>query len=204
LCLRSKQVDILYMPKIRDTVSGQLYSFAPLKPSDGPGVGGKWSYKWVPGVESFGFDNVERDKRDGVWGMRGLYGGGALMEDEGVPGDGGTGGIGPNEDWVAEGGGPNEGVPGPFGRYGEGKALCEVPKYGELYGEPYGESFSTTQPCPCCTTRSDPEPLLLARMSPPVHLDLAPLTFVAVGGTRLEDWSVPVTTSMAFVPTRTA
>lgn len=121
------------------------------------------------------------------------------MEGEHAPGDGGTGDTGPNEDRVTEGGGPNEGVPGLLGRYGEGKVLCEVPKYGE----PYGESLSTTQPFPCCRTRVDPEPLPLVRMSPPDHLDLAPLTFVAVGGTRPEDWLVPVTTSMAFAPTRT-
>jgi hypothetical protein len=151
-------------------------------------------------VVSFGIDGVERDNKDGVWGTRGLYGGGALMEGERIPGDGGTGETGPNEDKVTEGGGLNEGVPGLLGRYGEGKVLCPVPKYGD----PYGESLSTTQPFPCCMTRADSEPLPLVRMSPPVHLDLAPLTFVAVGGTSPEDWSVPVTTSMAFAPTRTA
>jgi hypothetical protein len=123
---------------------------------------------------------------------------------ERAPGDGGTGETGPNEDRVTEGGGPNEGVPGLFGGYGETRELCEVPKYGELYGEPYGESFSTIHPFPCCTTRADSDPLTLARMSPPVHLDLAPVAFVAVGATRPEDWSVPVTTSMALAPTRTA
>lgn len=71
------------------------------------------------------------------------------MEGDRVPGGGGTGETGPNEDWVADGGGPNEGVPGLFGGYGEVRALWEVPKYGELYGEPYGESFSTTHPLPC-------------------------------------------------------
>jgi len=166
-------------------------------------VGGKWLYG-VPGAESFGWSDAGRDRRDGVWEIRGLYGGGALTESERVPGDEGTGETGPNVDRGTEGGGPNDGVPGLVGRYGEGKALFEVPKYGELYGEPYGESFSTTQPLPCCTTRVDPGPLPLARRSPPVHLDLAPLTFVGVGGTRPEDWSVPVTTSMAFTPTRTA
>lgn len=125
------------------------------------------------------------------------------MEGERTPGDGGTGETRPNEGRVTDGGGPNEGVPGLPGRYGEGKVLCEVPRYGELYGEPYGDSLSTTQPCPCCMTRVDSEPLPLVRMSPPVHLDLAPLTFVAVGGTRPEDWSAPVTTSMAFAPART-
>lgn len=126
------------------------------------------------------------------------------MEGESVPSDGGTGEIGPNEDRVTEGGGPNDGVPGLFGRYGEGNGLFGVPKYGESYGEPYGESFSTTQPLPCWITRVDSDPLPLARMSPPAHLDLVPLTFVGVGGTRPEDWSAPVTTSMAFAPTRTA
>jgi len=150
------------------------------------------------------FNDVERDSKDGVYGTRGLYGGSALTEGESVPGDGGTGEIRPNEDRVTEGGGPNDGVPGLFGRYGEGKGLVEVPKYGESYEEPYGESFSTTQPLPCWITRVDPDPLPLARMSPPVHLDLVPLTFVGVGGTRPEDWSPPVTTSMAFAPTRTA
>lgn len=160
----------------------------------------------MPRLESFRFNETGRDSRDGVWGTRGLYGGGALIAMEGgrVPGDGGTGETGPNVDRVTEGGGPNDGAPGLTGRYGEGKALCEVPKYGELYGEPYGESCSTTQLLPCCTTRGDPDPLPLARRSPPVHLDLAPLTFVGAGGTRPEDWSVPVTTSMAFAPTRTA
>ena len=126
------------------------------------------------------------------------------MEGERVPGSGGTGETRPNVDRVTEGGGPNDGTPGFVGRYGEGKALFEAPRYGELYGEPYGESVSTTQPPPCDTTLVGPTPLPLARISPPVHLDLAPLTFVGVGGTRPEDWSVPVTTSMAFVPTRTA
>jgi len=126
------------------------------------------------------------------------------VEGESVPSDWGTGETGPKEDRVAEGGGPNDGVLGLFGRYGEGKALFEVPKYGELYGEPYGESFSTTQPLPCCTTRVGSDPLPLARMLPPVHLDLAPLTFVGVGGTRPEDRSTPLTTSIAFAPTRTA
>jgi len=126
------------------------------------------------------------------------------MEGERAPGDGGTGGTGPNEDRVTVGGGPNEGVPGVLGRYGEGKVLCEVPKYGELHGEPYGESLSTTQPLPCCITRVDPGPLPLVRISPPDHFDLAPLTFVAAGGTRSEDWSDPVTASMAFAPARTA
>jgi len=147
--------------------------------------------------------NVERESRDGVYGTPGVYGGGALMEGECVLGDGGTGETGPNEDRVAESGGPNDGVPGLVGRYGEGKGLFGAPKYGELYGEPYGESFSTTQPLPCCTTLVDTDPFL-ARISPPVHLALAPLTFVGVGGTRPEDWSAPVTTLMAFTPTRTA
>ena len=109
------------------------------------------------------------------------------MEGERIPVDERTGEKGPNEGWVTEGVGPNEGVPGLFGRYGEGNVLWEVPKYGELYGEPYGESLSTTQPLPCCMTRVDSEPLPLVRISPPAHLDLAPLTFVAVGGTRPED-----------------
>jgi len=126
------------------------------------------------------------------------------MEGECVPGNGGTGETGPNEDRVTESDGPGNGVPGLFGRYGEDNALFEVPKYGESYGEPYGESFSTTQPLPCCMTRVGPDPLPLARISLPVHFDLAPLTFVGVGGTRPEDWSVPVTTSIAFEPTRTA
>jgi hypothetical protein len=132
------------------------------------------------------FNDAERVKRDGVWGSRGLYGGGALIEGERSPDDGGTGETGPNEERVADGGGPKEGVPGPFGRYGEGKVACEVPKYGVLYGEPYGESFSTTHPFPCCTTRADPDPLPLALISAPAHLDLAPLTLVAVAGTRTE------------------
>jgi len=126
------------------------------------------------------------------------------MEGESVPDGGGTGEIGSKVDRVTEGGGPNDGVPGLVGRYGEGKTLFPVPRYGELYGEPYGESFSTTQPPPCCMTRVDPGPLLLARRSPPVHLALAPLTFVGVGGTRPDDRSAPVTTSIAFAPTRTA
>lgn len=180
-------------------MSVQSDFFTSLKLSDGPGVRGKMSCEGVP----FGFD-VERDKRDGVWESHGLCGGGPLMEGERAPVNGGTGETGPSEDCVTEGGGPKEGVPGLLGRCGEGKVLCEVPKYGELYGEPYGESLSTTQPLPCCMTRVDSEPLPLVRMSPPVHLVLAPLTFVAAGGTRPEDWSVPVTTSMAFAPTRTA
>lgn len=126
------------------------------------------------------------------------------MEGESVPDIGGTGEIGSKVDRVTEGGGPNDGVPGLVGRYGEGKTVFPVPRYGELYGEPYGESFSTTQPLPCCTTRVDPDPLPLARRSPPAHLALAPLTFVGVGGTRPEDRSAPVTTSTAFAPTRTA
>lgn len=185
-------------------MSGQSDFFATLKVSREPGVGENLLCKGVPGVASFRCNDVGRAERDGVRGICGLYGGGALMEGESIPGDGGTGEIGPNEDRVTEGSGPNEGVPGLFGRYGEGKGICELPRYGELYGEPYGESFSTTQPFPCCVTRLDSDSLPRARMCPPVHLDLAPLAFVAVGGTRPEVWSVPVTTSMAFVPTRTA
>ena len=107
------------------------------------------------------------------------------MEGEFILGDGGTGETRPNEVRVVEGGGPNDGVPGLVGRYGD-KALFGVPRYGDSYGVPYGESFSTIQPLPCCMTRADPDPFL-ARMSPPAHLDLAPLTFVGVGGTRPED-----------------
>src|SRR5258708_17846786 len=92
---------------VHDTVLAYSDFFASLKLLDGPGLRGKWLCWGVPGVISFGFDDIGRGKRDGVWETRGLYGGGALMEGERAAGDGGTGETGPNEDRVTEGGGPN-------------------------------------------------------------------------------------------------
>lgn len=50
------------------------------------------------------------------------------MEGDRVPGGGGTGETGPTEGRLTEGGGPKEGVPGLFGKYGDVKVLCDVPK----------------------------------------------------------------------------
>jgi len=53
-------------PGLYGTATGQSDFFASLKLSDGPGVGGKRLYEGVPGEVSFGFNDVERDSRDGV------------------------------------------------------------------------------------------------------------------------------------------
>ena len=104
------------MSMVHDTVSGQSDFFASLKLSDGPGVGGKLLKEGVPETVSLRFNDTGRDCRDGVRGIRGLYGGSVLMEGENALGDGGTGETRPNEERVTEGGGPNDGVPGLVGK----------------------------------------------------------------------------------------
>lgn len=65
MCLLTNK-GVFYMSKTHDTVPGQSDFFASLKLSDGPGVGGKWLYEGEPGMVSSGFNDVERDSRDGV------------------------------------------------------------------------------------------------------------------------------------------
>lgn len=178
------------------------------KPSPNPlevglGVGGKTPYPaGVVGTDSVAGScwDEERDNDEGVYGDLGVKPGvpnpyvGDLVCKVDAWNDGDLACEG--EDGPNAGGGPKAGVPGrlplPF-MNGDASGLA----YGE---PPYGESFSTTHPLPCCTTREVGLGLPRERSSLPPHFFLAPDACADSAITS----SPPVTASTALVPIRTA